>query len=106
MILHAESKKKKKKDTNELVYKIETESQTSKTNLGSGLNQEFEIDIRTLLYIRQMTNKDLLDIIGNFTQYSLIFYTWEKNLKEKEWTCAHVKLNYFDAHLKLIQHCK
>ena len=62
--------------------------------------------MHTVLYIRQITNKDLLDIIGNSTQSPLIFYTWEKNLKEKEWTHAYVKLNYSDVHLKLTQHYK
>ena len=69
-------------------------------------NWETEIDIRTLLYIRQITDKDLLGIIGNFTQNSLIFYTWEENLKEKEWTYAYLKRSCFDVHLKLTQHRK
>ena len=45
-------------DTNELIYKTETDLQTSKTNLwlskgkhsGGGINQEFGINIHTLLY--------------------------------------------------------
>ena len=47
-------------DTNELIYKTETDLQTSKMNLwlpkgkysGGGINQEFGINIHTLLYIR------------------------------------------------------
>ena len=47
-----------KKDTNELIYKTETNSQTEKTNLwlpkgkGGGINWEIGIDIYTLLYIK------------------------------------------------------
>ena len=47
-------------DTNELLYTTETDLQTLKTNLwlpkgkhsGGGINQEFGINIHTLLYIR------------------------------------------------------
>ena len=57
-----------KNDTNELIYKTETDLQISKTNLwlpkgkceGGGINQELGINTHTLLYIRQITNKDLL----------------------------------------------
>ena len=36
------------------------------------INQEFEINIYTLLYIKQITNKDLLCSTGNSTQYFVI----------------------------------
>ena len=36
----------------------------------------------TLLYIRQITNKDLLYRTGNSTQYSLITYTRKLSKKE------------------------
>ena len=56
-------------DTNELIYKIETDSQTQKTILwlpkgkdgGEGINWEFEIGIYTLLYLKSMINKDQLN---------------------------------------------
>ena len=49
-----------KYDTNELIYKTETDSQIQKTNLrlpkgkggGGGINQEFGISRYTLLYIK------------------------------------------------------
>ena len=44
-----------------------------------GINWEIEIDIYTLLYIKQITNKDLLYSTGNSTQYSVMAYE-EKNL--------------------------
>ena len=36
------------------------------------INQEFEMNISTLLYIKQITNKDLLCSTGNSTQYFVI----------------------------------
>ena len=48
------------------------------------MNQEFEINAYTLLYIKQITNKDLLNSTENYTQYSL----QEKNLKSKSLFCA------------------
>ena len=37
-----------------------------------GINWEFEIDIYRLPYLKQITNKDLLNSIGNSAQYCLI----------------------------------
>ena len=58
---------KKKNGANELIYKTEIESQMQKTNVwlpgaggGKGINWEIGIDIYTLLYIKQITNKELL----------------------------------------------
>ena len=39
---------------------------------GGGINQELGMNTRTLLYIRQMTDGDLLYSTGNSTQYSVI----------------------------------
>ena len=39
---------------------------------GRGINQEFGINIYTLLYIKQIINKDLLYSTGNSAQYSVI----------------------------------
>ena len=58
--------KKKKKATSELTYKTKTDSQTQKTHLqlpkrkGGGINQKFGIKINTLLYLKQLANKDLV----------------------------------------------
>jgi len=46
-----------------------------------GINWEIGIDTCTLLYIKLITNKDLLYSTGNSTQYSIMTYT-EKNLKK------------------------
>ena len=80
---------KKKKDTNELIYKTEIDPQTQKTNLWlpkgkdvGGINQEFGINIYTLLYIKQITNRDLLYSTGNYTQYFVITYKGKESEKE------------------------
>ena len=39
------------------------------TKRGGGINSEFGIRIYTLLYMKQITNKDLLYSTGNSTQY-------------------------------------
>ena len=77
----------KKNGTNELIYK--TESQMQKTNLGYqggkrgiGINWEIGIDTYTLLYIKQVTNKDLLYSTGNSTQYSVMAYMGKESKKE------------------------
>ena len=69
-----------KKITNALTHKTERDSQ--KTNLwlskrkgrGAGINQEVGINVYTLLYITQITNKDLLFRSGNYTQHFVITY--------------------------------
>ena len=39
---------------------------------GGGINWEFRINRYTLLYIKQINNKDLLYSTGNYTQYLVI----------------------------------
>ena len=57
---------------------------TKGDTLWGGINQELGINIHTLPYIRQITNKDLLYSTGNSTQYSAI-PEWEKNLKKNKY---------------------
>ena len=71
---------------NELTYKIE--SQKYKTVLWlpgkrGGEKWETEIDVDILLYIKQVTDKDLLYSTGNSTQYYVMAYK-EKEFN-KEW---------------------
>ena len=80
---------------NELIYKVETASQTWKANLwlskgkgGGGDNQEFGINIYTLLHIKQIINRDLMYSTGNSTQYSVITYMGKES--EKEWIYVDV----------------
>ena len=63
----------KRNDTNELIYKTETDSQ--RMNLGllgwHGVKRWFRgvgTDMCTLLYLRWITSNNLLDSIGNSAQ--------------------------------------
>ena len=78
-----------KYNTSELTYKMETDSQTQKTNLQLSkgkrgeINQEFKISRYKLLYIKQINNKDLLYSTGNYaTQYLLINSNGKQSAKE------------------------
>ena len=51
---------------------------------GEGIRWETEIDIYTLLYVMQITNKDLPQSTGDSTQYSVIAYLGQEFLKENE----------------------
>ena len=80
-------KKKKRRGTNKLIYKTEVESQFRKQTCGyqgvrwGGINWKIGIDIHTLLYIKQITNKDLLYHKGKSTQYSVMAYTGKESKK-------------------------
>ena len=52
--------------------------------MGGGIDWEFGMDMYTLLYIKQIANKDLLYSTGNSTQYS-VKTKWEKNLKKNSY---------------------
>ena len=57
----------KRLDTNELIYKTDF-SDIEKLRLpgaGEGIVREFRMDGYTLLYLKQITNKDLLHSPGN-----------------------------------------
>ena len=79
-----------KYDTNELIYKTETDSQTQKTNLwlpkgkggGSGINQEFGISRYKLLYIKQIKKQGPTVSTGNYIQYLVINYNGREYEKE------------------------
>ena len=47
-----------------------------------GINWEIGIDICTLPYIKQITNKDLLYSIGNSTRYSVMANMGKESKKE------------------------
>ena len=48
-------------------------------NLG-GMNWEVEIDIYTLLHIKQMTNKNLLFVTENYISYFITTYENTRNI--------------------------
>ena len=56
--------------------------------VGEGINWEIGIDIHTLLYIKQLTKKDLLYSTGNSTQYSVMTYMGKES--NKEWIYVYV----------------
>ena len=76
---------KLKIDTDELIYKIETDSQTAKTIIwlpkGKGRGEGYIINKYTLLYIKQIT-KGLLYNTGNYIQHLAIDYDEEDSEKE------------------------
>ena len=47
-----------------------------------GINWETGIDIYTLLYIKQIINKDVLYSTGNSTRYSVMTYMGKESKKE------------------------
>ena len=65
--------------------------------LGGGMVKE--MDIYTLLYLKWITNKDLLFSTGN----SALCYVadWMGGEFGEEWTHEYVWLNLFPVHLKL-----
>ena len=48
-----------------------------------GVNWEIEIDVYILVYIKWITNKDLLYTTGNSTQYSVMAYMGKESKKEQ-----------------------
>ena len=61
--------------------------------VGKGINQEFGINIYTLLYIKQIIYKDLLYSTGNYTQYFVINYKGKES--EKEYIYVHVYIDMY-----------
>ena len=49
---------------------------------GGGINQEFGINRYTLIYIKQITNKDLLYDTGSYIQYFVIAYKGKESEKK------------------------
>ena len=60
---------------------------------GVGINWEFGINIYTLAYIKQITNKDLPYSTGNYTQYFVITYKGKESEKE------YIYIIYIYTHL-------
>ena len=55
------------------------------------------------LYLKRITNKDLLYSIGNSAQCYVA--AWMGGESGREWTHVYVCLSHFAVHLKLSQHC-
>ena len=70
---------------------------------GEGTVKDFGMDRYTLLYLKWITNKDLL-----YVQGTLLNVMWQSGRKGSfggKWIHAYVRLNIFIVHLKLSQHC-
>ena len=50
---------------------------------GEGLNWEIGMDIHPLLYVKQITSKNLLYSTGKSTQYSVMTYMGKESKKKK-----------------------
>ena len=60
---------------------IENKCMVTKGKRWRGINQEFEINRYTLLYIKQINNKGLLYNSGNYSQYFIISYNGKESQK-------------------------
>ena len=55
------------------------------------VNQEFEINMHTLLYINQVDNKDQLHSAGNYTQYLAMIYNGKESERIYSLSKSHVQ---------------
>lgn len=67
-----------------------------------GRDRESGMDIHTLLYLKWITNKDLLYSTGNCSVLCGSLHGGEFG---REWIHVYVWLNPFAVHLKVSQHC-
>ena len=94
---------KKKNDANEPIYKTETTTQKINIQLPKGkgaegeVNQKFEINIYALLYIKQITNKNMLCKTENYIQQLVITYNGKESGKSTYLYVIYmfIKLNPF-----------
>ena len=71
---------------------------TSGQGWGRGTVREFGMDVYTQLYLKWITNKDLLYSIGNSAPCYVAAWMGE-------WIHVNVWLSPFAVHLKLLQNC-
>ena len=70
---------------------------------GKGIVREFGIDIYTLLYVKWITNQELLCSIENSTQCYVA--AWKGREFAGKFIYVYVWLSLFVVHLKLSQYC-
>ena len=68
-----------------------------------GIVREFEMNTHILLYLKCMTNKDLLYRTWNSAQCNVAAWMGEESLGEQIY--VYVWLSPFTVHLALSQHC-
>ena len=61
------------------------------------------MDMYTLLFLKWVTNKDLLRSIDNSAQCRVAVWVGEES--GEEWLHVYLWLSPFSVHLKLSQHC-
>ena len=71
--------------------------------IGEGIVREFGMDRYILLYLKCITNEDLLYSTGNSVQCYVA--AWMGVEFGGEWIHVYVWLSPFVVHLKLLQHC-
>ena len=67
-----------------------------------GMVREFGMDLYTLLCLKWIVNKDLLDSTWNSAQCYVV--AWMGGEFTEEWVYVYVWLSPFAVHLKLSQH--
>ena len=71
--------------------------------MGNSIIKEFEVDMYILLYLKRITNKDLLLI---YTHGTLLNVMWQPGREfGGAWIHGYVWLSPFAVYLKLSQHC-
>ena len=65
------------------IHRHRNKLMVTKGERGGGINQEFGINIYTLLYIKQTNNKDPLYSTGNYIQNLIINYNGKESEKEQ-----------------------
>jgi len=68
-----------------------------------GIAREFGVDMYTLLYLKWISNKDLLYSTGNSAECYVT--AWMGGHFGGEWVRVYVWLSPFTVHLKGSQHC-
>ena len=94
---------RKRKDANEFMYKTQRDPQNEfmaagRKDVGEGTVKEFGMDMYTLLYLKRITNKDLLYSTGNSARYYVA--AWMGGDTGREWIRGHVWLSRFTVKLK------
>ena len=62
--------------------------QMGEKGMGRGINQEVGINIYIFLYVKQITNEDLLYSTRNYTQYFVITYKGRES--EEDCICMYI----------------
>ena len=100
----------KRNDTNELLRKQKETHRLREwiygclvEGWGERIVRKFGMDMYILLYLKWITNKDLLYSTGNSAQCYVA--AWMAGEFGREWIHVYVWVNPFAVHLKVSQHC-